>query len=168
MVEYEEDVAAQWSQVENVYQRRADLIPNLVKTVKAYADFEKETLESVISARSKATSINIDTKDISPEKLAAFQDAQDALGKSLGRLMAVVEKYPELKADSRFGELQSQLEGAENRITIERRKFNQTVDTYNTYVRQFPQNLSASMFGFSKKAYFKAKEGAENVPEVNL
>ncbi len=168
MVEYEENVTAAWSQVENAYQRRADLIPNLVNTVKGYADFEKETLTAVVNARAKATGVNVDANDLDPAKLEQFQQAQAGLSSALSRLLLVVERYPDLKANQNFLELQSQLEGTENRIAVERRKFNEEAQQYNTYIRKFPNNLFAGMFGFEKKAYFEAIEGAEKVPEVNF
>lgn len=168
MVTMDEGATAQWSQVENVYQRRMDLIPNLVNTVKGYADFEKETLTQVIEARSKATSVNINADNLNPETLQKFQAAQDGLSQALSKLMVVVEKYPELKANENFMDLQKQLEGTENRITVERRKFNETIQAYNTYIKRFPNNLMAGMFNFEKKAYFQATEGAEKAPEVKF
>lgn len=168
MVAQNEQVAAQWSQVENVYQRRADLIPNLVNTVKGYASHEKETLEGVVEARSKATSVNIDAGNLTPEKLAAFQQAQDGLSSALSRLLAVVENYPDLKANQNFLELQAQLEGTENRIAVERKKFNDITRGYNTYIKQFPKNMLAGMFGFQQKPYFKAKPGSEEAPKVEF
>lgn len=166
MVNMEEGVTAQWSQVENVYQRRADLIPNLVSTVKGYADFEQETLTQVIEARAKATSVNINPQNLDAQSLQNFQQAQSGLSSALSRLMVVVEKYPELKANLGFLDLQAQLEGTENRITVERMKFNQSAQTYNTFIRQFPKNLWAGMFGFEKKAYFEAEAGANKAPKV--
>lgn len=168
MVSMEEGVTAQWAQVENVYQRRADLIPNLVATVKGYADFEKETLQGVIEARSKATSVTIDPTNINPQQLQQFQAAQDGLSSALSRLMVVVERYPELKANQNFMDLQTQLERTENRIAVERRTFNTTAQQFNTYIRQFPKNILASMFGFEKIAYFSAVEGAETPPQVEF
>ncbi len=168
LVKLDETVQQAWAQVENVYQRRADLIPNLVKTVKGAADFEKGTLESVINARSKASSVQVDPSNLTEENIAKFQQVQDELSSALNRLMVVVERYPELKANQNFLELQSQLEGTENRITVERKKFNEVVQSYNTAVRRFPNNIFAGMFGFDKKGYFKAKEGAENAPEVDF
>lgn len=168
MVKLDETVQQAWAQVENVYQRRADLIPNLVKTVQGAADFEKGTLEAVVSARSKATSMQIDPSKLSEEDIAQFQKVQDELSSSLSRLMVVVERYPELKSNQNFLELQAQLEGTENRITVERKKFNEVVQNYNTVVRRFPNNIFAGMFGFDKKGYFKAQEGAENAPEVDF
>lgn len=168
MVAKEEAVTAQWSQVENVYQRRADLIPNLVATVKGYADFEQETLTGVIEARAKATSVTIDPSKLDASSIQKFQAAQDGLSSALSKLMVVVERYPELKANQNFLELQSQLEGTENRITVERKKFNEVAQDYNTYIRKFPNNMIAGMFDFEKKEYFEAKEGAEAPPKVEF
>ncbi len=168
LVASEEGVNGQWANVEKVYQRRADLIPNLVNTVKGYADFEKKTLTDVVEARAKATSVNIDPTKLTPEALKQFSQAQDGLSSALGRLMVVVEKYPDLKANQNFMDLQAQLEGTENRITVERRKFNEMAQTYNTGIRRFPKNMIAGMFGFEKKAYFEAQEGAEKAPEVKF
>ncbi len=168
MVTMEEGVTAQWSQVENVYQRRSDLIPNLVSTVKGYADFEKETLTQVIEARAKATSVNVNPSKLDAQSLQNFQDAQSGLSSALSRLMVVVEKYPDLKANQNFLDLQAQLEGTENRITVERQKFNQSAQTYNTFIRTFPKNIFAGMFGFEKKAYFEAEKGAEKAPQVKF
>ncbi len=168
LVVQDESVTSAWSQVENVYQRRADLIPNLVNTVKGYADFEQKTLTDVIEARSKATSVNIDASKLNAQSIAQFQQAQDGLSSALSRLMVVVEKYPDLKANQGFLDLQAQLEGTENRISTERMKFNQVVQSYNTMVRKFPMNLFAGYFGFDKKEYFKAEQGAEKAPEVKF
>ncbi|SMG42183.1 LemA protein [Marivirga sericea] len=168
MVTKEEQVTGAWSQVENVYQRRADLIPNLVNTVKGYADFEQETLQGVIEARSKATGINVNTDDLSPEKIQQFQQAQQGLSSALSRLMVVVERYPDLKANQNFIKLQDQLEGTENRIAVERRRFNEVTQEYNTYIRKFPQTMLAGMYGFEKKGYFEADQGAEDAPEVSF
>jgi LemA protein len=168
MVTMQEGVTAQWSQVENVYQRRSDLIPNLVSTVKGYADFEKETLTQVIEARAKATSVNINPDKLDAQSLQNFQNAQSGLSSALSKLMVVVEKYPELKASQGFLDLQAQLEGTENRITVERQKFNQTAQAYNTFIRTFPKNIFAGMFGFEKKAYFEAEKGAEKAPQVKF
>jgi len=168
MVEAEEQAVQAWAQVENVYQRRADLIPNLVNTVKGAVDFEKSTLEAVIEARSKATSVTIDPTNLTEESMVAFQNAQDNLSQSLGRLMVVVERYPELKANQNFLELQAQLEGTENRIAVERRTFNQVVQAYNVLIRKFPNSIVAGFRNFQPKAYFKATEGAETPPEVNF
>lgn len=168
MVTLEQQTVSQWAQVENVYQRRADLIPNLVNTVKGYADFEQETLTEVIEARSRATSVNVDAENLTPEQIQQFQQAQDGLGSALSRLLVTVERYPNLKANQNFLELQSQLEGTENRISVERMRFNDTVREYNTYVMSFPQNMLAGMYGFSEKGYFEAVEGADVVPEVQF
>jgi LemA protein len=168
MVQYDENVTNSWAQVENVYQRRADLIPNLVNTVKGYADFEKSTLTAVIEARAKATSVNISADKLNEQTMAQFQQAQDGLSSSLARLMVVVEKYPDLKANQNFLELQAQLEGTENRIANERMKFNETTRTYNVYTRRFPARVFASIYGFEQKPYFKAAEGAEKAPEVKF
>ena len=168
MVTMDESVNANWAQVENVYQRRADLIPNLVNTVKGYAAHEKETLEAVIQARSKATSVNINPENLNPQMLQQFNAAQTGLSSALSRLMVVVEKYPDLKANQGFLDLQAQLEGTENRITVERRKFNESARAFNTFIRTFPKNLYASIFSFEKKAYFEAEKGAEKAPEVKF
>ncbi len=168
MVVESENVDKHWADVENVYQRRADLIPNLVATVKGYATHEKETLEGVITARSKATSTTIDAGNLTPEKIAAFQQAQDGLSSALSKLMVVVERYPDLKANTNFMELQAQLEGTENRIAVERRKFNEAARRYNTLIKKFPKNLFANMFGFEPKPYFKAQEGTETAPKVEF
>jgi LemA protein len=166
MVKLDEQVSSQWAQVENVYQRRIDLIPNLVTTVKGAANFEKETLTQVIEARAKATSITVDPTKLTPESIAQFQAAQGGLSQSLGRLMATVEAYPELKANQNFLELQAQLEGTENRITVERQKFNTVTQEYNSTIRTFPNNLTAGMFGFKAKGYFQAEAGANKAPKV--
>lgn len=168
LVTKEEGVTAAWAQVENVYQRRADLIPNLVNTVKGYADFEKGALTAVIEARSKATSVTIDPTKLNESNIQQFQQAQDGLSSALSRLMVVVEKYPDLKANQNFMDLQAQLEGTENRIATERRNFNQTAQDYNTQIRRFPSNIFAGLFGFDKKAYFQAEAGAEKAPEVKF
>jgi LemA protein len=168
MVEQEETVEASWSQVENQYQRRADLVPNLVATVKGYATHEQETLESVMEARAKATQITIDPANATPEQLAAYQKAQGELSQALGRLMAVAESYPELKANENFLNLQSQLEGTENRCTIARQQFNEDARNYNTLIRRFPGNIVASIFGFEKKPYFEADEEAKHAPKVEF
>lgn len=168
MVTAEEGVSAAWSQVENVYQRRADLVPNLVATVKGYAAHESSTLEGVVEARSKATQVTISADDLSPEALAKFNAAQGDLTNALGRLLMLTENYPDLKASQNFSELQAQLEGTENRITTERMKFNDTAKAYNTLIRKFPDNIVASMFGFEKKGYFEAAAGAEKAPVVEF
>jgi len=166
LVNQQEPVTAAWSQVENVYQRRADLVPNLVNTVKGYADFEKATLTAVIEARAKATSMNIDASKLTPDQIQAFQANQGGLSQALGKLMVVAEQYPNLKANEGFLNLQAQLEGTENRITVERQKYNLAAQTYNTSRRQFPTSIFASIFGFGEKPYFKAEEGAKIVPKV--
>ncbi|HQS50728.1 MAG: LemA family protein [Sphingobacteriales bacterium 17-39-43] len=166
MVKLDEQVTSQWAQVENVYQRRVDLIPNLVSTVKGAANFEKETLTQVIEARAKATSVNVDPTKLTPESISQFQAAQGQLSQSLGRLLATVEAYPELKANQNFLELQAQLEGTENRITVERQKFNTVTQEYNSTIRTFPNNLTAGMFGFKAKGYFQAEAGANKAPKV--
>jgi LemA protein len=168
MVKLDEQVTSQWAQVENVYQRRVDLIPNLVSSVKGAANFEKETLTQVIEARSKATSISVDPTKLTPESIAQFQAAQGQLGQSLGRLLATVEAYPELKANQNFLELQAQLEGTENRITVERQKFNTVTQEFNSTIRTFPNNLIAGMFGFKAKGYFQAEAGANKAPKVEF
>jgi LemA protein len=168
LVNKQEAVSSQWAQVENVYQRRADLIPNLVSTVKGYANFEKQTLTDVITARSKATSVTIDPTKLNETNLQQFQQAQNGLSSALSRLMVVVERYPDLKANQGFLQLQAQLEGTENRIAVERRNFNTIAQDYNTSLRRFPRNIFAGIFGFEKKAYFKAETGAEKAPKVTF
>jgi len=168
MVAMNENVDAQWAQVENVYQRRADLIPNLVNTVKGYADFEQQTLTDVIEARAKATSVNIDPSNLNANSIQQFEAAQQGLSSALSKLMVVVERYPELKANQNFMELQTQLERTENRIAVERRAFNQAARDFNTYIKSFPQVFFASLLGFENKAYFKATDGAETPPEVKF
>lgn len=167
-VQNEETINGQWAEVETQYQRRADLIPNLVNTVKGYADFEQETLTAVIEARAKATSITLQADDLSPEKIAQYQQAQDQLSGSLSRLLVAVERYPELKANQNFLELQTQLEGTENRIAVARRNFNQSVLAYNSSLRTFPNNLFAGWYGFETKGYFEAAQGAEQAPTVQF
>jgi len=165
----EESVESAWAQVENQYQRRADLIPNLVNTVQSAADFEQETLQSVIEARSRATSITLQANDLNdPAKIQQFQAAQEQLSGALSRLLVSVERYPELKANANFRDLQAQLEGTENRITTERKRFNDTARQYNTEIRKFPGSLIASISGFDRKAYFEANEGAEQPPIVDF
>ncbi len=168
LVQQEENISGSWAQVENQYQRRADLIPNLVNTVKGYADFEQETLTGVIEARSKATSVNVDANNLSPDAIGRFEQAQQGLSSALSRLLVTVERYPDLKANQQFQQLQVQLEGTENRISVERRNFNQVVQSYNTFIRTFPKNIYANVFGFERKGYFEANEGAEVVPDVNF
>ncbi|HYW96528.1 MAG TPA: LemA family protein [Bacteroidales bacterium] len=168
LVKKDEKVNQSWAQVENVYQRRADLIPNLVSTVKGVANFEKSTLTQVIEARAKATSVNVNADKLSPQAVNQFEAAQGQLTSALSRLMVVVERYPELKANQNFLELQAQLEGTENRIAVERKRFNDAVMIYNNTIRTFPGNLYASVFGFDKKGYFAASEGAEEAPKVEF
>ena len=168
LVQKDEAVASTWGQVENVYQRRADLIPNLVSTVKGAADFERNTLQEVVEARASATQVKLSADELTEANVAKFQAAQDALSASLGRLLVSVERYPNLKATDNFKAFQEQLEGTENRIAVERQKFNETVKVYNTAIRRFPSNIFASMFHFEKKGYFTAKEGADEAPEVDF
>lgn len=168
MVKEQEGVQTAWSQVENVYQRRADLIPNLVNTVKGYAAHESQTLEGVVNARAKATQLTLDPENLTPEKLAAYQEAQGELGAALGKLLAIQENYPDLKANENFLALQSQLEGTENRISTERMKFNEAAKRYNVLIRVFPKSIIASLFGFEKMPYFQAKEGADVAPSVEF
>lgn len=168
LVKNEEGVKSAWSQVENVYQRRADLIPNLVATVKGYATHESATLEGVVEARAKATQMTVNVDDLSEEKIAEFQKAQGELGSALGRLMAITEAYPDLKANENFRDLQAQLEGTENRIAVERKAYNQVAQEYNTSIRVFPRNIIASVFGFKVKGYFEAEEGAQTAPKVEF
>jgi LemA protein len=168
MVTKQESTSSAWAQVENVYQRRLDLIPNLVNTVKGVANFEQKTLTDVINARASATQMKVDASKLSPEQLSKFQASQGELSQALGRLMVVAEQYPQLKATQNFLELQSQLEGTENRIAVERGKFNDIVKDYNSYIRKFPQVLYAGIFGFDKKGYFEAVEGADKAPEVKF
>lgn len=168
LVKMDEGVGTAWSNVENQYQRRADLIPNLVNTVKGYASHEKETLDAVVTARTRATQMTVSADDLTPEKLQAYQKAQGEVGTALGRLLAITENYPDLKANQNFLELQVQLEGTENRISVERRNFNEAAKSYNTAIRTFPRNLLAGMFGFEKRPYFEAEEGASKAPEVKF
>ncbi|MFB9863113.1 LemA family protein [Rufibacter immobilis] len=168
MVQKDESVSSQWAQVQNSYQRRADLVPNLVNTVKGAANFEKETLTQVIEARSKATSVQLNADQLTPENIQKFQAAQSQLSGSLSRLLATAEAYPDLKANQNFLELQAQLEGTENRISVERQKFNATVQDYNSYIRAFPRNFFAGWFGFERKGYFEADAGAQNAPTVQF
>ena len=168
LVSMDEQVAGKWANVETQYQRRADLIPNLVNTVKGYATHEQETLEGVIEARSKATQIKVDASELTPERLAQFQRAQGELTAALGKLLAIREQYPDLKANQNFLELQSQLEGTENRITVARKDFNDAAKAYNVAIRRFPKNILAGLFGFDKKSYFEAESGAEKAPEVKF
>ncbi len=168
LVEQEEGVTRAWADVEAQYQRRADLIPNLVNTVKGYAAHESETLEAVVNARTKATQITVDPENLTPEKLQEFQAAQGEVSQALGRLIAITENYPDLKANEQFSELQAQLEGTENRIAESRRLYNEAVQTYNTSVRKFPNNIWAMIFSFDKKTPFAAEAGAAKAPEVQF
>lgn len=168
MVTAEEGVGAQWSNVENQYQRRSDLIPNLVNTVKGYASHESSTFEAVVSARAKATQITIDPDKLDAASMQKYQEAQGQMSQALGRLLMVAENYPDLKANQNFLELQAQLEGTENRISTERMRFNETAKMFNTLIRQFPRSLLAGMFGFSAKPYFQAEEGARQAPTVQF
>lgn len=168
MVKQDENVKSKWAQVENAYQRRADLIPNLVNTVMGVANFEKSTLTQVVEARAKATSVVVDPNNLSPEAIQQYQQAQGELTSSLSRLLVTVEAYPDLKASKNFLELQAQLEGTENRISVERRAFNEATQEFNSTVRSFPNNIMAGIFGFKEKGYFKADAGAEKVPEVKF
>jgi LemA protein len=168
LVKMDESVSTAWSNVENQYQRRADLIPNLVNTVKGYAAHEKETFQAVTEARSKATQMSINADELTPEKMLAYQKAQGEVGAALSRLLAITEAYPDLKANENFKELQAQLEGTENRISVERKNFNEVARSYNTAVRTFPKTLIACMCGFDKRPYFEAEEGASKAPEVQF
>ncbi|MCQ2283999.1 MAG: LemA family protein [Bacteroidales bacterium] len=168
MVGKDETCSSAWSNVENAYQRRLDLIPNLVKTVQGAADYERGTLEAVVNARAKATSVQVDANNLTEEAIAQYQAAQDQLGAALSRMLVTIERYPELKANQNFLELQAQLEGTENRIAVERNKYNETVQDYNSYIRTFPNNIISGMFNFDKKGYFKAAAGAENAPSVDF
>ena len=167
-ISLEEGVTGQWANVENVYQRRADLIPNLVATVKGYAEHEQETLTGVIEARAKATSVTVDPTNMTPQSMAAFQQAQDGLSSALSRLMVTVERYPDLKANQNFMDLQHQLESTENRIAVERRKFNEITRGYNTTIRRFPASMIAGITGFEKKTYFEAAAGSDIAPVVEF
>jgi len=168
MVKLDETVKSQWGNVQSEYQRRTDLIPNLVSTVKGAANFEQQTLTNVIEARAKATQVKIDANNLTPEKIAEFQQAQGQVSSSLSRLLAVVENYPDLKATQNFRDLQAQLEGTENRIKVARNDFNGTVQEYNSTIRRFPNNIFAGMFGFSTKGYFQADPGSEKAPDVKF
>ncbi|MBN2805730.1 MAG: LemA family protein [Prolixibacteraceae bacterium] len=168
MVTMDEAVSAQWAQVENVYQRRLDLIPNLVNTVKGYASHERETLEGVIEARAKATQVTVDPSKLDAASLQKFQETQGGLSSALGRLMVVMEQYPDLKANQNFRDLQAQLEGTENRIAVERGRFNESAQGFNAYIRAFPRNIYANIFGFERKAYFEADKAAAKAPEVQF
>lgn len=168
MVRLDQGVKSTWSQVENQYQRRSDLIPNLVNTVKGYADFEQETLTGVIEARAKATSVTVDPSNLSPEAIANFEQAQQGLSGALGRLLVTIERYPDLKASQQFQQLQVQLEGTENRIAVERRNFTLKVEEYNSYILEFPERFYAGIFGFDEKGYFQATAGSDTPPEVSF
>lgn len=168
MVDKQEGVTKAWSNVENQYQRRSDLIPNLVNTVKGYAKHEQGTLEGVVAARAKATQITIDPENLTPEKLQSYQKAQGDVTSALGKLLAITENYPDLKANQNFLELQAQLEGTENRIAVERGRFNEITKDYNAYIRKFPRNIFAGMFDFDKKPYFEAEAGTEKAPKVEF
>lgn len=168
LVNREEGVASAWANVETQYQRRADLIPNLVSTVKGYAAHEASTLTAVTEARAKATSINLRADELTPERLAEYQSAQAGVRSALGRLLAVAESYPDLKANRNFQELQAQIEGTENRIAVARKDFNEVAQAYNVAVRRFPTNVVASLFGFERKPYFEAAEGASEAPKVEF
>ena len=168
LTKMDEKVSSEWANVETQYQRRADLIPNLVNTVKGYASHEKETLEGVIAARSQATQMKVDASNLTPEKLAEYQQAQGAVTSALGKLLAITENYPDLKANQNFLELQAQLEGTENRINVARTNFNNTAKSFNTSIRLFPKNIIASLCGFEKRPYFEAEAGAEKAPQVSF
>lgn len=168
LVGMDENVSNQWANVETQYQRRSDLIPNLVNTVKGYAKHESQTLEAVMAARSQATQVKIDPSNCTPQQLAAYQKAQGDVTTALGKLLAITENYPDLKANQNFLELQSQLEGTENRINVARKDFNDSAKEYNTSLRRFPRNIIASMFGFEKRNYFEAEVGAEKAPKVEF
>ena len=168
LVGMDENVSNQWANVETQYQRRSDLIPNLVNTVKGYAKHESQTLEAVMAARSQATQVKIDPSNCTPQQLAAYQKAQGDVTTALGKLLAITENYPDLKANQNFLELQSQLEGTENRINVARKDFNDSAKEYNTSLRRFPRNIIASMFGFEKRNYFEAEAGAEKAPKVEI
>ena len=168
MVNKEESVTSQWAQVQNAYQRRADLIPNLVSTVKGYASHEQETFTAVVEARAKATQVNLNPDELTEEGIQKYQEAQEQVSSSLSRLLVTVESYPELKANQNFLTLQDQLEGTENRIAVERNRFNETARDYNQYIRRFPNVIYAGMLGFKKKGYFEADAGAQTVPSVEF
>ena len=168
MIKLDENVKAKWGNVQSDYQRRADLIPNLVNTVKGEANFEQTTLQNVIEARAKATSIRVDPNDLSPEKLQQFQQAQGQLSQALGRLLMVTENYPNLRANDAFRNLQAQLEGTENRIKVARNDYNTAVQDYNSTIRRFPNNIFAGMFGFHPKGYFEAEQGSQNAPKIDF
>lgn len=167
-VQKQENAKTAWSQVESAYQRRSDLIPNLVNTVKGAADFERGTLTDVIEARAKATSVNVDADNITPEQMQQYQQAQGQVSSALSRLLVTVERYPELKATQNFQQLQSQLEGTENRINVERNRYNEAVNNYNVYIKQFPNNVIVGMYGFDEMPRYAADPGAEDAPEVDF
>jgi LemA protein len=168
LVSLSEGTESQWANVQSAYQRRADLIPNLIATVKGYADFEQETLKGVIEARSKATSVQVNADDLTPERIAAFQKAQGEIKGALSRLLVTVERYPDLKANQNFLELQAQLEGTENRISVARRNFNESIKGYNSTLRVFPNNIFAGWYGFEARGYFEAAAGADKAPAVQF
>ena len=168
LVTLREDVNSQWANVESQYQRRSDLIPNLVQTVKGYATHESSTLEGVVAARAKATQVTIDPKNLTPQKLQEYQAAQGQVSSALGKLMMITENYPNLKANQNFLELQAQLEGTENRISVERNRFNDAAKSYDITIQRFPKSIIASLFGFEKKPYFEAEKGAEKAPAVKF
>lgn len=168
LVTMDENVSTKWANVETQYQRRSDLIPNLVNTVKGYATHEQSTLEGVVEARSKATQVTVDPENLTPEAIAKYQKAQGEIGAALGRLLAITENYPDLKANQNFLELQAQLEGTENRITVARREFNEAAQAYNTSIRRFPKSIIAAILGFDKRPYFAAQEGADVAPKVEF
>ena len=168
LVKMDEGITGAWANVEAAYQRRADLIPNLVNTVKGYADFEQETLTQVIEARSKATAVTVDPSNITPEQLAQFQQAQDGLSSALSRLLVTIERYPDLKANQNFRDLQAELTNTENKIAFERKKFNDTVQGFNGTIRTFPNSLIASIAGLEKRGYFESADGSDKAPEVSF
>lgn len=168
IVTADEATAGAWSQVENQYQRRSDLIPNLVATVKGYAEYEGSTLQEVIDARARATQVTVDPQKLDSESIASFQESQNALGSALSRLLVTVERYPDLKANQQFLDLQAQIESSENRIAVARKDFNDIVRSYNTMIRRFPSNIIANIFGYEAKGYFEASEGAEAAPKVEF
>ena len=168
MVSKDEAVVTQWANVETQYQRRADLIPNLVNTVKGYASHEKDVFESVTKARAQATSVTIDASNLTPAMMQQYQAAQSGLNSALSRLLAVAERYPELKANQNFLELQAQLEGTENRIAVERRRYNEMAQDYNVYIRKFPNSMFSGMFGFERRPPFEAEKGSEKAPDVQF
>ena len=168
MVNKEETVTAQWAQVQNSYQRRADLIPNLVSTVKGYASHEQETFTAVVEARARATQVNVNPEELTEERIQQYQQAKGQLSSALGKLLMIRENYPELKANQNFLALQDELAGTENRISVERKRFNETAQDYNQYIRRFPHVIYAGMFGFKKKGYFEADDASQSAPSVNF